>query len=160
MNQKTLKRAVPATFVATMMALFSVFIFAGADPAFAATAAKKKPAVERMSAVDHTEARIKQLQDSLKITPAQQELWTNLTLVMRENAKEHDSLSKDKSEITKTMNAVEAMKFHSQMTESRLAQQKKLIPTFEALYVSMTDDQKKVTDEIFRTGRHGKKTFK
>jgi hypothetical protein len=58
------------------------------------------------------------------------------------------------------MNAVERMKFHSQITESRLAQQKKLIPPFEALYTGLSDEQKKITDTIFMTGKHGKHEFK
>lgn len=160
LNQKTYQHAVPASVVVMMVMMLSVFSLACANPSFAASAKKKTPAVEYTTAVEHTEARIKQLQAALKISGDQEVLWNNLTLVMRENAKELDAMSKDKSEITKTMNAVEAMKFHSQITESRLAQQKKLIPVFEALYVSMSDEQKKITDAIFRTGKHGKQTIK
>ncbi len=57
---------------------------------------------------------------------------------------------------TKTMNAVEHMKFHSEITEAHLDQLNKLIPPFEAFYASMSDEQKKITDTIFRTGKHGK----
>ena len=32
----------------------------------------------------------------------------------------------------------------------------KLIPPFEALYASMSDPQKNMTDIIFRTGKHAK----
>ncbi len=156
MNQKMNLIAVPSTAIVTMLAMLSIFILASVNPSFAATAKKKSTAVERTSAVDYTDARIKKLQAAIKVTEDQQVVWSNLTQVMRDNAKELDALGKDKSEITKTMNAVEAMKFHRQITEARLEQQKKLIPAFEALYVSMSDEQKKVTDAIFRTGRHGK----
>lgn len=71
---------------------------------------------------------------------------------MRENAKEMDALTKDMAENTKDMNAVERMKFHSQITEAHLNQQKKLIPVFEALYASMSDEQKKKTDTLFQKG--------
>jgi hypothetical protein len=54
------------------------------------------------------------------------------------------------------MNAVEHMKFHSQITEAHSDQLKKFIPPFEALYSSMSDEQKKSTDTIFRTGIYGK----
>jgi hypothetical protein len=67
-----------------------------------------------------------------------------------------DALNKDRAENTKPMNAVEHMKFHSQITEAHLDQLKKLIPSFEALYASMSDEQKKTTDTIFRTGKSGK----
>ena len=64
--------------------------------------------------------------------------------------------AKERAESTKTMNAVEHMKFHSQITEAHLDQLKKLIPPFEAFYASMSDEQKNITDTIFRTGKHGK----
>lgn len=71
---------------------------------------------------------------------------------MRENAKDMDALTKNSAEITKTMNAVERMKYHSKITEAHLDQLKRFIPPFEALYSSMSDNQKKSTDTIFRTG--------
>ena len=75
---------------------------------------------------------------------------------MRENAKDMDALTKDRAKNTKPMNAVEHMKLHSQITEAHLDQLKKLIPPFEALYASMSDEQKETTDTIFRTGKHEK----
>jgi len=156
MNQK----AFQAALVVVMVTFLSIFFFASADNSFAASGKKKSAAVTRTTAVEHAEARIKELRGELKITEAQEVLWNNFTQVMRENAKEMDALTKDRAESTKNMNAVEQMKFHSQITESRLAQQKKLIPAFEALYSALSDEQKKITDTIFRTGRHGKHEFK
>jgi len=160
MKRKAYQVVFPVALVVLMVAFISTIFLANADSSFAATAKKKSPGVARISAVEHTEAQIKQLQDTLNITEAQEVLWKDLTQVMRENAKELDTLRKDKSEITKTMNAVEAMKFHSQITEERLNQMNKLIPPFEALYTSMSDDQKKSTDAVFRTGKYGKRRMK
>ena len=53
---------------------------------------------------------------------------------MRENAKEMDALTREKAENAKAMNAVEHMKFYSQIAETRLNEMKKLIPPFEALH--------------------------
>ena len=156
MEQKAYQVAFPATLVVVMVALLSTIFFANASLSFAASGKKKSSAVSRTSAVDHTEARIKELQGALKITESQEELWNKLTQVMRDNAKEMDALTKDRIENTKTMNAVEYMKFYSQITEAQLGQQKKLIPTFEAFYDSLSDEQKKSTDTIFRTGSLGK----
>jgi hypothetical protein len=75
---------------------------------------------------------------------------------MRENAEDMDAITKDMAENTKTMNAVDHMKFHQEITETHLDQLKKLIPPFEAFYASMSDEQKKITDTIFRTGKDGK----
>ncbi len=114
------------------------------------------PEFARTSAVEHAEDQINQLQGTLKITGAQKELWNNLTQVMRENAKDMDVLTRERAEKTETMDSVERMKFHSQVTKAHLDQMEKLIPPFEAFYASMSDEQKNITDSIFRTGRYGK----
>jgi hypothetical protein len=156
MKGQTYHFAFSAIRVVVMAALLSTILFANATLTFAASEKKKAATVAGTSAVNHTEARIKQLQGALKITEAQNELWNNLTAVMRENAKEMDTLAMDKPENRKAMNAVEHMKFHKQTTEIHLNQLNKFLPPFEALYVSMSDEQKKSTDTIFRTGGHGK----
>jgi Mg-chelatase subunit ChlI len=125
---------------------------ASAIPSLAASESKKSPVVAQTSAVEHTEARIKELRGVLKITDAQAKPWDTLTLVMRENAKEMDALTKDRAENAKPLNAVEEMKFHSQITETRLNQMKKFIPLFEELYASMSDEQKKNADAVFQKG--------
>ena len=143
-----------------MVAFLSTIFLANANLSFAAAAKNKSSAVARTSAVDYTEAQIKQLQDSLKITKDQEELWNNLTQVMRENAKDMDAFTKDRAkdraEGTTMINAVEHVKLHSEITETHLDQLKKFIPPFEAFYSSMSDEQKKSTDQIFRTGIYGK----
>lgn len=156
MNRKAYQVAIPVTLVVVMVAFLSTIFFASANLSFAASGKKKSSAVAKTSAVDYTEAQIKQLQGSLKITEAQKVLWNNLTQVMRENAKDIDALTKDRAENAKTMNAVEHMKLHSQITEAHLGQLKKFIPPFEAFYTSMSDEQKKSADTIFRTGVYGK----
>jgi hypothetical protein len=156
MKHKAYQVAFSATLVVVMVAFLSGIFFANADLSFAASGKKRSSAVAETSAVNYTEARIKQLQGALNITEAQEELWNNLTKVMRENAKDMDALTKENAENTKTMNAVEHMKLHSKITEAHLDQLKKFIPPFEALYGSMSDEQKKSTDKIFRTGIFGK----
>jgi hypothetical protein len=164
MKLKAYQVAFPVTLVVVMVAFLSTIFFASTNISFAASAKKKSPAVARTSAVEHTEAQIKQLQGALNITADQQELWDNLTQVMRENAKDMDaltdSLTKERAESTKNMNAVEHMKFHSEITKAHLDQLEKFLPPFEAFYSSMSDQQKKITDTIFRTGKHGKQKRK
>jgi hypothetical protein len=153
MKQAIHQVAFPVTRVVVMMAFLSALFLAGVQSALAASSsAKQAPEVARTSVVDHTEARIKELQSVLKITEAQGQLWDNLTQVMREDAKEMDALTEDRAEKTKTMNAVERMKFHSQITETRSNQMKKFIPPFEELYASMSDEQKKNADTLFQKG--------
>ena len=96
MKQKAYQVAFPVTLVVVMVAFLSTIFFANANLSFAASGKKKSSAVARTSAVEHTEAQIKQLQGALNITEAQKELWNNLTQVMRENAKDMDALNQGK----------------------------------------------------------------
>ncbi len=145
------------TFIVAVAGILATLLLANANFSYAASDKAKSSAVVKKSAADQTESRIIMLQSALKITDAQELLWNSLTLVMRENAKEMDSLSKDRAEKMNTMNAVERMKFHSQITDTQSGQLKKFIPPFEALYTSMSEEQKNISDSIFRTGKHGKK---
>ena len=73
---------------------------------------------------------------------------------MRENAKEMDDLIKEKTATPKVKNAVEELKFHLTITQTQIAQMEEFIPLFEALYISMSDEQKLSADSMFQNGRH------
>jgi hypothetical protein len=156
MKQKAYQVAFPVTLVVVMVAFLSIIFLADANLSYGASNKKKSSAVDRPSAVEHAEFQIKQLQRTLNITDSQKELWNNLTQVMRENAKEMDALSKERAENTTNMNSVERMKYHNHITEVHLDQMKKFIPPFEAFYASMSEQQKNITDVIFRTGKYNK----
>ena len=127
---------------------------APAAPAARTPAATSKAAVTSApsapSAVDPVEARIKDLHAQLKITPAQEERWSHVTEVMRENAKAMDALRKARTEKARDMTAVEDFTSYGEMTEVHADGIKKFVPVFSALYDSMSDAQKKNTDVIFR----------
>jgi TolA-binding protein len=156
MKRKAYQIVFSATLVLVMVAFLSAIFFAIPNSSMAASGKNKSQAIARSSAVEYTEAQIKQLQGTLKITEDQQELWDKLVQVMRENAKDMDAFTKGRAENAKPINAVEHLKLHRQITEEHLAQLKKLIPPFEAFYNSMSDQQKNITDIIFRTGKYGK----
>jgi len=160
MKHKTYQVAFPVILVLVMVAFLSAIFFANANLSFAAQGKKKSPEIARPSAIEHTEAQIKQLQGTLNITDAQKELWNNLAAVMRENAKDMEAFSKEKAENTKPLNAVEHLKLHSEITKTHLSQLEKLIPPFEAFYASLSDQQKNITDMIFRTGKYEKQKRK
>jgi len=154
MKCKTCSVIFRMTIVLVIAAFLSTVFLA--NNSFAASGKQKSYAMTRFSAVEHTENQIKQLQGTLGITAAQEPLWKNLTQVMRENAKDMDALNKQRAEKTEPMNAVEQMKFHSQITQSHLSQLNKLIPAFEAFYNSLSDQQKNITNIVFRTGKYGR----
>jgi hypothetical protein len=156
MESKTYRVTSPVALVAVMVTFLSAIFMANATLSQAASSKAKAPEVTK-TAVERTENRLKVLKSALKITPEQQVLWDNVALVMRDNAKGMDALSKEKVESAKTMNALERIKFHHQVTQAQLDEQNRFIPPFEALYISMSDEQKATTDAIFRTGKHGKR---
>jgi hypothetical protein len=156
MKRKAYQIVFSATLVLVMVVFLSAIFFVNPNSSFAASGKKKSSAVAGISAVEHTEAQIKQLKGALKITEEQEELWNNLTQVMRENAKDMDAFIKERTENTKTMNAVERMKLHSEITETHLDQLEKLIPPFEAFYDSLSDQQKNIVNIVFQTGKYEK----
>ena len=121
--------------LAVAMAVFSATIaFASARP----------------SRVEHVEARIKELQAKLHITPTQEALWQNVTQIMRDNAQTMDALTQARTDKVKTMTAVDNLQSYSAIVEAHAEGLKKFVPAFEALYASMSDAQKQNADTLFR----------
>jgi hypothetical protein len=108
----------------------------------------------KASSVDRAETRITELHAKLKITAAQEVLWTNVTQVMRDNAAKLDALTKARAENAKSMSAMEDLKSYGEITEAHAEGVKNFIPVFAALYDSMSDAQKKNADAMFRTHVH------
>jgi hypothetical protein len=144
----------PTAIVIAVVAFLVTIVFASVNlsQAVSGNPARKT----RASKVDRTEARIKDLQARLKITPAQEELWNKVTQVMRDNAKTMDTLNQARFEKAKTLTAVEDLKSYSEIAQAHADGLKNFIPVFEALYASMSDDQKKDADTLFRYGSHRK----
>jgi len=115
---------------------------AGTHPRSGAKAARSR--------VDDVEARITMLHATLNITPAQEALWTNVTQVMRDNAKTMDALTTARVDQAKTMNAVEDLKSYTEITKAHTEGLTKFLPAFEALYASMSEAQKAEANTMFR----------
>ena len=144
----------PTAIVIAVVAFLVTIVFASVNLSQAVSGNPARKA--RASKVDRTEARIKDLQARLKITPAQEELWNKVTQVMRDNAKTMDTLNQARFEKAKTLTAVEDLKSYSEIAQAHADGLKNFIPVFEALYASMSDDQKKDADTLFRYGSHRK----
>ena len=104
----------------------------------------------KASKVDRVEARITMLHSTLNITPAQEELWTHVTQVMRDNAQTMEALAQARADKAKTMTAVEDLKSYAEITDAHADGLKKFVPVFEALYASMSDAQKANANTMFR----------
>jgi osmotically-inducible protein OsmY len=114
-----------------------------------APAPSPQPAA-KTSRVDAVAARITMLHATLHITPAQEELWTNVTQVMRDNAKTMDALTTARADQAKTMTAVEDLKSYTAITKAHAEGLTTFLPAFEALYASMSDAQKAEANTMFR----------
>ena len=158
MKQRYLKKSLP--WLRGLLAVFAVAMGLVNYSTFSLAAEEEKtpPAQQKTKAskVDRTEARIKQLHETLKITPAQEDLWKNFIQVMRDNAKTMDEMSIVRAEKTKTMNALEDLKSYSEIVQAHAEGLKKYVDSFEPLYNSMSEEQKKNADVLFRGGHHKK----
>ena len=97
------------------------------------------------------ERRIADLHTRLRITPQQSQQWDQFTQVMRDNAREMDQIYQQRSEKLGSMSAVDNMQSYAQIEQQRAQEVQKLVPAFQTLYDSLSDQQKRTADQMFRT---------
>jgi hypothetical protein len=101
------------------------------------------------------EQRIAQLHTSLAITPSQEADWTGVTKAMRAHAAVMDKLLADKSnQDPSKLSAVEDLQVYERFAQAHVEGLKTLTASFETLYKSMPDAQKKVADQVFQNFGH------
>jgi protein CpxP len=108
----------------------------------------------RRAATDRVERWITTLHDELRITPAQEPQWNAVAQVMRENAQSVHHWIEERHSNQKATNAVADLRSYEQITETHADNIKRLLPPFQALYASMTDQQKKNADVVFSRFEH------
>ena len=96
------------------------------------------------------EKRINDLHRQLHITSAESTQWDQFAQVMRDNAKEIDQAYADRAQKLDSMSAVENMQSYAQIEQLRAQQVQKLVPAFQTLYASLSDQQKQTADALFR----------
>ncbi|MDR3417043.1 MAG: Spy/CpxP family protein refolding chaperone [Nevskia sp.] len=127
----------------------------------AATGAAPTPA-EQAKATEHhmaraderVEARISDLHTRLGITAAQEDSWSKVAQAMRDNANTMAALTQARSANAATMTAVDDLKSYAEIAQAHADGIQKFAPVFGALYDSMSDDQKRNADVIFRARSH------
>ena len=115
----------------------------------AAPAAKASRENRVGSSEDRVEARIKDLHAQFKITQPQEDQWSKVAQVMRDNGKKMDVLTKTRAEKA-DMNAVDDLKSYGEITDEHADGIKRFTPIFKTLYDGMPDAQKKNADAVFR----------
>src|ERR1700726_5119517 len=122
---------------------------ASPPPAAAASPLAGHP-VPGKNAEERVERRIKELHVQLQITPAEEPQWNEFAQVMRENARDMDQAFMQRAQQYPTMNAMQNMQSYQQMAEAHVQHLQKLVPAFDNLYNAMPEQQKKLTDQVFR----------
>jgi hypothetical protein len=141
--------------VTLVSALFVTGVYAQASgtmaPSMAPSAhtSKAKP-----SAVDRTEARIEQLHQALKITPAEEAQWGQVAQAMRDEATQMDQLITQRRAQQDMMSAVDDLNNYAELAQTHADGVKKMSAVFAPLYSSMSDEQKKLADEVFHPHAH------
>lgn len=163
LNLKLMEGAARSLAAVTFLGLTLVAnpLLAQTNPATTTTQTAQSPdtakpaARHRASRTDRVEARIKQLHDQLKITAAQEPQWNAVAQAMRDDAQAMQSaigkLRQNRAQAT----AVDELRGYQEVTETHVAGLQKLIPAFQALYDTMSPEQKKNADAAFHRQRRG-----
>jgi hypothetical protein len=100
--------------------------------------------------------RIKQLHDQLQITPAQETQWNAVAQAMRDDATAMQSVIAKRRQNRSTMTAVDDLRSYEEVAETHVTGLQKLVPAFQALYDTMSADQKKNADTVFGHSRRAR----
>ena len=96
---------------------------------------------------DQVEHQIADLQKKLHITAAQQPQFDAFAEAMRQNAQAVDALMRQQEQ-NRSANAVEALRAAAQLAEADAEGLKRLVPALQALYDSLSDQQKRLADAV------------
>ena len=127
-----------------------------APSATAAAAPRTKAAAGAMATKAETvEQRIASLHAALKITPQEEANWTSVAQAMRDNAAAMQKLIADETaQAPQSITAVADLQNYEKFAQAHVDGLKTLTASFETLYNSMPDAQKKVADQVFQSSRH------
>jgi hypothetical protein len=101
------------------------------------------------------EAQISALEKKLKITPAQKPQFDAYAEIMRANAQSMDALFQQRAQ-HRDRSAPGMVHWYAQLTTAHAEDLNKLVPAFDTLYASLSEQQKKVADKEFQTLRQAR----
>jgi hypothetical protein len=90
------------------------------------------------------------LHERLRITPAQEPLWASLTQVMQDNATALAPLLRRQFQASQGGNSIEMLSAGEKLDAAQLDGLRKFIAAYQALYDSMSEQQMKIADFVFR----------
>jgi protein CpxP len=104
---------------------------------------------QRDGPVARVEIRITELHNQFHIAPAQEAQFKDYADVMRSNAQGMQALFQERAQIPDTT-AITELRWYARLTAAHAERLNKLVPVFETLYQSMSDQQKKAADKVFQ----------
>src|SRR6516225_2602315 len=107
------------------------------------------PALPPGGPIERVEIRISDLHEKLRITPAQEPQFKAYADVMRSNAQAMQALLQQEVQDAEAT-AVNVLRSYERLTATHAEAMTKLVPIFETLYISLSEEQKKVADKIFQ----------
>ena len=115
---------------------------------------------ERDRHPENLDQRIANLHQALKITPPEESDWLVVAQTMRDNAAAMQRLVADNMAIApETVTAIDELGAYQKFAQAHVDGIKNMSQSFEKLYATMPDAQKKLADQVFRTyGRKGPRT--
>ena len=94
--------------------------------------------------------RITDLHSRLHITADQSQQWDQFAQQMRDNARDIDQAYQQRAQKLGSMSALDNMQSFAGIEQQRAQDMQKLIPPFQSLYASLSDQQKQTADQLFR----------
>lgn len=159
---KTLATVLASTFLICGAYAQSPAATPGAAPPAATTSEAASPAMKKADGKRHmdVEKHIKDLHAKLKITEAEESQWATVAQTMRDNTMEIDQAIEKREAMIKNATAIDNLNAYGDIAQAHADSVRKLATAFTPLYTSMSDEQKKVADEVFAHRAHeGKKAM-
>ena len=143
------------TVIATTAIIGLCAVAAAAAPPPAGDPTAVRPVTQGQPDTGHNRAakieqKITDLHARLLISPAQQPQWDQFAQVMRDNARSMDEAFQQRVQAIPTMTAAANMQSYAQVAKNHAQDMQKLVPVFQALYDTMSDNQKRTADQVFR----------
>ena len=123
---------------------------AACDATAASSSAASAPVSRAQKHADFVEKRIDDLHTQMKITSQQAPQWDAFAQTMRDNAAKTDQAFRDRAHKLPSENADDAMKSYAELAQLHADNMQKLAASFSALYATLSDEQKKIADPLFR----------
>ena len=123
---------------------------AASDSTAAPSAAASAPVSRAQKHADFVEKRINDLHAQMKITSQQAPQWDAFAQTMRDNATKTDQAFRDRAHKLPSDSADDAMKSYAELAQLHADNMQKLAASFSALYATLSDEQKKIADPLFR----------